>query len=93
MGDFGVVNTDLAFSGNHVFVGSYNGFQIWDISAAGNPRLRSSLVCPGGQGNVSVYRNLLFMSGVYASSTSATLTVRGRSPRFKPAGARTPTVS
>lgn len=62
MGDFGVVNTDLAFSGNHVFVGSYNGFQIWDISSPSNPRLRSSLVCPGGQGDVSVYRNLLFMS-------------------------------
>nr|MDQ3309522.1 hypothetical protein [Gemmatimonadota bacterium] len=62
MGDFGVVNTDLAFSGNFAFVGSYNGFQVWDISTPGNPRLRSSLVCPGGQGDVSVYRNLLFMS-------------------------------
>jgi hypothetical protein len=62
MGEFGFANTDLAFSGNHVFLGSYNGFQVWDISDPRNPTLRSSLVCPGGQGDVSVYRDLLFVS-------------------------------
>jgi hypothetical protein len=62
MGDFGFANTDMAFAGDRIFIGSYNGFQIYDISDPAHPRLRGSLVCPGGQGDVSVYRNLLFMS-------------------------------
>jgi hypothetical protein len=61
-GDVGLVNTDLAFQGRHAFVGSYHGFQVWDVSDPANPVLRSSLVCPGGQGDVSVHGNLLFMS-------------------------------
>jgi hypothetical protein len=60
--DFSFANTDMAFSGNRMFVGSYNGFQVWDISNPARPRLTSSLVCPGGQGDVSVHGNLLFMS-------------------------------
>ncbi|MGZ8494056.1 MAG: LVIVD repeat-containing protein [Gemmatirosa sp.] len=62
MGDFGFANADLAFSGDHAFQGGFNGVQIWDISTPSNPTLRGQLVCPGGQGDVSVYRNLLFMS-------------------------------
>jgi hypothetical protein len=62
MGDFGFANSDLAFSGNYVFQGGYNGFQVWDISKPNAPTLKSSLVCPGGQGDLSVYKNLLFMS-------------------------------
>ncbi|HEX7091898.1 MAG TPA: hypothetical protein VF192_17405 [Longimicrobiales bacterium] len=61
-GDFAFANSDLAFQGNLVFQGGYNGLQVWDISDPRNPRLRTSLVCPGGQGDVSVYGNLLFMS-------------------------------
>ena len=61
-GDFSVINADLAFSGNTVFIGGYNGVQIWDISTPSNPTLRATLPCPGGQGDVSVYKNLLFMS-------------------------------
>ena len=61
-GDFGFVNSDLAFQGNHAFVGNFNGFQIYDISDPANPTLRTAVVCPGGQGEVSVYGNLLFMS-------------------------------
>jgi hypothetical protein len=60
--DFGFANTDMAFAGTRLFIGSYNGFQIYDISDPARPRLRGSLVCPGGQGDVSVYRNLLFVS-------------------------------
>ncbi len=60
--DFSFANTDMAFSGNRLFIGSYNGFQVWDISNPLRPRLTSSLVCPGGQGDVSVHGNLLFMS-------------------------------
>src|SRR3712207_3887085 len=61
-GDFAFANADLAFSGNYAFQGGYNGVQIWDISGTGAPRLRATIVCPGGQGDLSVYRNLLFMS-------------------------------
>jgi hypothetical protein len=55
-------NSDLAFQGDHAFVGNFNGFNIYDISNPAAPTLRTSVVCPGGQGDVSVYRNLLFMS-------------------------------
>ena len=61
-GDFGFVNSDLAFTGDHAIVGSFNGFQVYDIADAAAPTLRSSFVCPGGQGDVSVYGDLLFMS-------------------------------
>jgi hypothetical protein len=62
VGDFGFINSDLAFGGNYVFQGNYNGFQVWDVSSPRKPVLRASLVCPGGQGDLSVYGNLLFMS-------------------------------
>ena len=61
-GNFGFVNSDLAFSGNRAVVGSFNGFQVYDLSSPANPVLQASFVCPGGQGDVSVYGNLLFMS-------------------------------
>jgi hypothetical protein len=61
-GDFGFVNSDLAFQGDHAFLGNFNGFQIYNISNPAAPTLRTQVVCPGGQGDVSVYRNLLFMS-------------------------------
>ncbi len=54
--------TDLAFQGNHVFVGNYSGFLIYDISNPASPVLVSSVVCPGSQGDLSVYGHLLFMS-------------------------------
>jgi hypothetical protein len=55
-------NSDLAFAGNRLFAGSYHGFNVYDIESPGTPRLLASVVCPGGQGDVSVYGNLLFMS-------------------------------
>ena len=61
-GDFGFVNSDLAFEGKHAFIGNFNGFQIYDISNPASPALVTTVVCPGGQGEVSVYGNLLFMS-------------------------------
>lgn len=57
-----VNNTDLAFTGNHVIVGNYRGFNIYDITNPAAPDLVVSIVCPGGQGDVSVSGNLLFMS-------------------------------
>ncbi len=59
---YGSTNSDLAFSGNHLFVGNYNGINLYDIDSPANVKLRTSIVCPGGQGDVSVYGHLLFMS-------------------------------
>jgi hypothetical protein len=61
-GDGAFSNTDLAFRGNYAYVGNYNGFMIYDISEPTRPTLRTSVVCPGGQGDLSVFRNLVFMS-------------------------------
>jgi hypothetical protein len=61
-GDFGFANSDIAFQGSYLYLGNFNGVQIYDISDPANPRLRSTIVCPGGQGDVSVYGDLLFMS-------------------------------
>jgi hypothetical protein len=58
----GLANSDLAFSGNHLFMGSFHGFNTYDIERPGKPKLSASVVCPGGQGDVSVHGNLLFMS-------------------------------
>ena len=55
-------NSDLAFSGQHLFIGNFNGFNIYDIEDPRKPKLIASVVCPGGQGDVSVHGNLLFMS-------------------------------
>ncbi len=55
-------NSDLAFRGTHMFMGNFHGFNTYDIESGKNPRLIASIVCPGGQGDVSVHGNLLFMS-------------------------------
>ncbi len=55
-------NSDLAFQGNHLFMGNFYGVNIFDISDPAKARLLTSIVCPGGQGDVSVHKNLLFMS-------------------------------
>jgi len=55
-------NTDLLFSGDMLIAGNYHGFNIYDISNQSAPELMSSVVCPGGQGDVSRAGNLLIMS-------------------------------
>jgi hypothetical protein len=55
-------NSDLAFQGNHLFQGNFYGMNIYDISNPASASLLTSMVCPGGQGDVSVYKNLMFMS-------------------------------
>jgi hypothetical protein len=55
-------NSDLAFQGNHLFQGNFYGISIYDISNPAKTTLLTSMVCPGGQGDPSVYKNLLFMS-------------------------------
>jgi len=55
-------NTDMAFDGDVLVAGNYHGFNIYDISDRGKPELLSSVVCPGGQGDVSIVGDLLIMS-------------------------------
>jgi len=55
-------NSDLAFQGNHLFLGNFYGVNIYDISDPAKTALLTSMVCPGGQGDVSVHKNLMFMS-------------------------------
>ncbi len=57
-----VRNTDFAFQGDLAFMGNYGGFNVYDVKNPEAPELVVSVVCPGGQGDVSVYGNLLFMS-------------------------------
>ena len=59
----GITNSDLAFTGKYVIQGNYNGFQVWDISNPAKPSLKVGYVCPASQSDVSVYKNLLFVSG------------------------------
>jgi hypothetical protein len=59
----GITNSDLAFTGPYAIQGSYAGYQIWDISNPAHPSLKTAYYCPASQSDVSVYKNLLFVSG------------------------------
>jgi hypothetical protein len=56
-------NSDLAFTDRYAVQGNYNGYQVWDISNPRHPSLKDAYVCPASQSDVSVYKNLLFVSG------------------------------
>jgi hypothetical protein len=60
--DYGGTNSDLAFNSKYLFNGNYYGVNIYDISDPVKMSLVTSIVCPGGQGDVSIYGHLLFMS-------------------------------
>ena len=62
-GDFRMINSDISFRGNYVIQGNFAGVQVWDISNPKQVRLAKAFVCPGSQSDVSVYKNLLFVSG------------------------------
>ncbi len=55
-------NSDLAFIGNYAIQGGFNGVQIWDISDPAHVTLKTAYVCPASQSDVSVYKNLMFVS-------------------------------
>lgn len=59
----GAINSDLAFKGNYAIQGNYNGFMVWDISKPEAPNLVVDYECPASQSDVSVYEDLLFVSG------------------------------
>ena len=56
-----LANSDMAMSNGRLFVGNFNGFNAYDVTQ-GEPKLVMSVVCPGGQGDLSVHGDLLFMS-------------------------------
>ncbi|HEY7685045.1 MAG TPA: hypothetical protein VH833_02950, partial [Gemmatimonadales bacterium] len=62
-GDFNFMNSDLAFQGPYVIQGNFRGFQVWDVSDPAHPVRTHLENCPAMQSDVSVYRNLLFVSG------------------------------
>jgi hypothetical protein len=55
-------NSDLAFQGDRLFMGNFNGFTVYDVANPVSPTLVAGVVCPGGQGDLSVHGNLLVMS-------------------------------
>ena len=55
-------NSDMAFQGNRLFMGNFYGLNIYDISTPAKTHLLTSVICPGGQNDISVYKNLLFTS-------------------------------
>ncbi|NJC35219.1 uncharacterized protein (DUF305 family) [Sphingomonas jejuensis] len=55
-------NTDIAFSNDLMVTGNYHGFNVYRLGAEGRPALISSVVCPGGQGDISIAGNILIMS-------------------------------
>ncbi|MTI88956.1 MAG: hypothetical protein FH748_13430 [Balneolaceae bacterium] len=59
----GVTNSDLAFKDNYAIQGNYNGVVVWDISNPSDVELVIDYLCPASQSDVSVYGNLLFVSG------------------------------
>jgi hypothetical protein len=56
-------NSDLTFTGHYVIQGSFAGYQIWDIDNPTHPTLTTAFYCPESQSDVSVYKNLLVVSG------------------------------
>lgn len=62
-GDFNFMNSDLAFQRHYVIQGNFRGFQVWDVSDPVHPTRTLLHICPAMQSDVSVYRQLLFVSG------------------------------
>nr|WP_310738011.1 hypothetical protein [Microbispora sp. H10949] len=54
--------TDMAFQGRYAFVGNYRGFTVHDIGDPAHPKVVARVVCPGGQNDISVSGDLLFLS-------------------------------
>ncbi|WP_059007662.1 LVIVD repeat-containing protein [Streptomyces specialis] len=59
------LNSDLAFQGDYAFAGNYDGFVVYDISRPSSPEIVTQVLCPGGQGDISVSEDLLFLSVDY----------------------------
>jgi hypothetical protein len=75
-------NSDLAFWGKRVYAGHYDGFQIIDAADPEAPRQLVDFACPGSQHDVSVWRDLLFVS-VETPRTSPACNSTPKSPGFE----------
>ena len=56
------INSDLGFFGKYAIQGNFDGWLVWDLSNPAHPALRKGYFCPASQNDISVYKNLLFMS-------------------------------
>jgi hypothetical protein len=65
---FKSVNSDLGFFGKYATQGTFNGWLIWDVSNPAHPTVRKGYFCPASQNDISIYKNLLFMSAESESS-------------------------
>jgi hypothetical protein len=74
----GAWNSDLAFLRDYVIQGNFNGFVVWDVSNPARPTLVKPYLCPASQSDVSVYRNLLFVS---SESTSGRIDCGTEAPQ------------
>jgi hypothetical protein len=54
--------SDLAFQGKYAYAGTYSGLRVIDISRPARPEQVSFTPCNGGQFDVSVWKDLLFVS-------------------------------
>ena len=82
LGNFLFLTSDMAFQGDHAFVGSFNGFNIYDISNPASPTSVATVICPGFQGDMSVFGNLLFMS-VEDVNAKTDCSTNPASPQFR----------
>jgi hypothetical protein len=55
-------NSDLAIWGKNLYLGNYGGFRVFDISDPTSPEELVSFPCPASQNDVSVWKDLLFVS-------------------------------
>ncbi|MRG58708.1 hypothetical protein GE115_02300 [Agromyces sp. CFH 90414] len=70
------INSDLAFTGDHVIQGNFAGFSVWDIADPANPELRATVPCAGGQGDVSAVGDVVIVSIDETMSSEACDAVR-----------------
>ncbi len=68
---FDSYNSDLAFKGNYVFAGNYNGFTVYDIKNPKKPKAITQYLCPGGQGDPAVYGDILVFAVDSSRSSSS----------------------
>lgn len=68
---FDSYNSDLAFKGKYVFAGNYNGFTVYDIKNPRKPKPITQYLCPGGQGDPSVYGDILVFAVDSSRSSSS----------------------
>ena len=61
----GTTNSDLAFWGKIAYQGNYNGFRVIDISRPDRPSVLADVDCGSGQGDVTVWQNILVRSVDY----------------------------